>query len=110
MSTETKAVSSVGPWNRKGTWPDDIRDANGRIIAQTMRIGDYKDPAYLSPEEEANARLIAAAPEMLEALYVNIAGYVGCGGEASHERLLMMCRAYKKAAGERHPADRWTEL
>ena len=53
-------------------------------------------------------RLIAAAPDLLDAVYAAIPGYV-VEGETSFERLLKLCRAYKKATGERHPADRWTE-
>lgn len=61
---------SPGPWK---IWSDawdiqvrgqaDVRTADGRLVAAVFRRNDTNDR-----ECEANARLIAAAPELLEAL------------------------------------------
>ena len=67
---------SAGPWTTKigvlevGLMTHEILDDNGEIVAD---ISPIHDPAVgkeivVSKEEFANARLIAAAPELLEAL------------------------------------------
>jgi hypothetical protein len=67
---------SAGPWTTKigvlevGIMTHEILDDNGEIVAD---ISPIHDPAVgkeivVSKEEFANARLIAAAPELLEAL------------------------------------------
>ncbi|MFY2855016.1 hypothetical protein ACOTJG_13670 [Achromobacter xylosoxidans] len=60
-----------GPWVRDtGSGSGcDVRAENGRKVAATWGInnGDPHRPAYRA-ECDANARLIAAAPELLEAL------------------------------------------
>lgn len=58
MSTKTK--HTPGPWKlkRSGT----ISDNNGELVATT----GYRVAVY-SEEDDANARLIAAAPELLSA-------------------------------------------
>ena len=66
---------SAGPWTTKigvlevGIMTHEILDDNGEIVAD---ISPIHDPAVgkeivVSKEEFANARLIAAAPELLEA-------------------------------------------
>lgn len=45
--------------------------------------------------------------DLVEALRLAIPGYI-VTGELSFDVLLRMCRTYKKATGERHPADRWS--
>ena len=57
------------PWNNSLTG---IKDSNGKLIAQVWcdnendSYGNY--PAVSYSEMKANAKLIAAAPELLEAL------------------------------------------
>lgn len=61
MSTEAKARHTPGPWNTNlgVVWPG---DSSGNPIAYLN--GHCRKLA----EDEANARLIAAAPDLLEAL------------------------------------------
>ncbi|MEM9165992.1 MAG: hypothetical protein AAGB48_03100 [Planctomycetota bacterium] len=67
------AKHTPGPWRSKralemrdGAWDYAILDGESRIIAETFGIVGYGDSG-LRPSE-ANARFIAAAPEMYEAL------------------------------------------
>ena len=72
MATETKVTHTLGPW----TEPRHYRDSKGTL----MEIAIYGGPhartiCAISPranvsaeEQEANAQLIAAAPQLLEAL------------------------------------------
>lgn len=76
MSTETKTTEQTashtpGPWavpDIDGVWDDTIpiHALDGSVVGTawplTYRCGDD------DPETQANARLIAAAPELLEAL------------------------------------------
>lgn len=54
---------TAGPWkiDRRRSW-DEIRDAHGIVLAQVTALGRNAKIA------QANACLIAAAPELLEAL------------------------------------------
>ena len=54
-----------GPWKTHLCNDTSIIDGDGNDIAQVS--SDYENPAVW-PVMEANARLIAAAPELLEAL------------------------------------------
>ena len=60
MSTHTK-----GPWNAKGysIWGPKSKETKIGLVANTMS-------SYPAPECEANARLIAASPDLYEALKV----------------------------------------
>jgi len=63
MNTET-TTHTPGPWHGRNN-PDfrsrEVFDPNGWRVADCRTTKNYE-------EEEANARLIAAAPELLEAL------------------------------------------
>lgn len=59
------AKHTLGPWVLSATDDTVVIDATGLEVAAID--GDYNDPDTW-PQMEANARLIAAAPEMLDAL------------------------------------------
>jgi len=58
------AKHTLGPW--RVTWPPNCADSKIAVTALGGQIDIYLAP--LTQETEANARLIAAAPELLEAL------------------------------------------
>ena len=69
-------VHSPGPWMRDGIASDSmrsaiIRDANGFEVANSR--------SWLADQYEANARLIAAAPDLLEALKAARSWICRCG-------------------------------
>lgn len=59
------AKFTKGKWSVHGDWM--IVDSNGRLIAQFEPLSDDLSNVN-TPESFANARLIAAAPEMYELL------------------------------------------
>lgn len=68
------STHSPAPWGivgRYGKYSDEIADANGQAVAWAFtRKGDPQSVTGVlpHPQGEANARLIAAAPELLDAL------------------------------------------
>ena len=62
IETETSIDLDDDGHGRLTGWGD-IADSNGRVIAVALGYG-----AWIDPECDANARLIAAAPDLLEAL------------------------------------------
>ena len=71
----TQATHTPGPWElqeRPSTSDHEpIKAANGDFVAYALRQLRTEDAAIpVDPTERANARLIAAAPELLEALQV----------------------------------------
>lgn len=58
---------TTGPWKLGRNDPEQVYAANGKLIAETYAAADNNRIALRS-EREANARLIAAAPELLELL------------------------------------------
>jgi hypothetical protein len=57
-----------GPWRINRIAATNVESASGRGVASTGGFQDGTDDAYLA--NQANARLIAAAPVMLETLRV----------------------------------------
>lgn len=90
-----------GPWARDtgSGFGCDVRAENGRKVAATWGInnGDPNRPAYRA-ECDANARLIAAAPELLAALEMAL---VYVDGEGTPEQYEQVVAAIAKAKGER---------
>ena len=78
MTTQTQTKYTLGPWHARGpSQPDNtggrdwcVLDDDGKIIAECFEHVGFSDDrkTYAVRPAEANARLIAAAPEMLEAL------------------------------------------
>lgn len=67
------AKHTPGPWLLSPTDDTIVIDATGNEVAAVD--GDYNDPDTW-PQMEANGRLIAAAPEMLEALKETVASLI----------------------------------
>ena len=88
--TETKTTHTPGPWTADVTdWPLVVNDAREDVIATIP-----ESESRYSRQAEANARLIAAAPELLDALTGLLAVYdqhlAGMGTpEARTARLLL---------------------
>lgn len=86
MKTEEK-THTKGPWkiedsvtHANDTFRYSIHGANNRVIAWTLRHYDRDKNGHKTSEiDDANARLIAAAPDLLEALEDLL------GAERSHE-------------------------
>lgn len=79
-----------GPWSRDKN--DSLCSPDGRqVYVWNSGLGN----SYRSDETDANARLIAAAPELLEALEAMLPGAEAMGWETSKARA-----AIAKARGE----------
>ena len=69
-----------GPWsqshrlNKRGSYSTEVYDSNGEEIA-TLAWYPVKTEFGIGTNREANARLIAAAPELLEALQAVLEKY-----------------------------------
>lgn len=103
MSTETKAKHTPGPWELNITAVEHGVFVNAKHAGYTTIIAKVY-PAALMADQSANARLIAAAPELLGAL--KLAMKLGCNcwnwGEYGHQEYCFMPLAEKaisKATG-----------
>ena len=81
MTTETKATHTPGPWeivDRGYIYGSPATTIYGTRVAMVFLIGEpvehESDPDRDFPEAEANARLIAAAPALLEAAEAALEG------------------------------------
>ena len=98
---ETKRTPTL--WKRSNLdLPTQIKDDKGRLIAVAMITGGKF--AVSQVEAEANARLIAAAPELLEALnaLLDCWGYGDKpqGGDSEETKAVLLAReAIRKAKG-----------
>lgn len=63
-----------------GPWLLDMADGTGWICTNGGRSG-FEPLAHLSDVSDADARLIAAAPELLEALRAVVAAHTGWEGQ-----------------------------
>ena len=90
------AKHTPGPWVTSATDDTVVIDATGREVAAID--GDYNDPDTW-PQMEANARLIAAAPEMLRALKELYSIAVSEGVVGDDTTLPMAAAAIAKAEG-----------
>lgn len=85
-----------GPWVVFGDWG--IKDIDGRIIATFEALNDDLSNAN-SDESFANAELIAAAPDLLEALENLCDWFDGETRESAHSRIDTARAAIEKAEG-----------
>ncbi|HET7624396.1 MAG TPA: hypothetical protein VFM25_03955 [Verrucomicrobiae bacterium] len=77
-----KTKHTPGPWTIRTDYPyHNIVSNDGRLIAETM-LGSQTD------EDKANARLIAAAPDLLASCKALVAAFWG----AFPEKLRLGCR------------------
>lgn len=86
------ARHSPGPWKFEpwGSRVLDSREGSSQLLVATVEINSYRD------EGRHNARLIAAAPEMLEALQ-ELKKSARLTDSADWQ---VLCEAIKKATGE----------
>ena len=90
----------------KGPWSVECRDYSPyRIVAIPYATGIYAANAATDGDPKANARLIAAAPELLEALenlHANIAEYARINnlGGFDNQDMQQASAAIAKAKGE----------
>lgn len=91
---ETKTQHTPGPWKARppqgGRFGWGIVPANAAIPWITT-LDSYGDRPHYEAEQEANARLISAAPELLEALRAVI------GGKYLSDAMKMARAAIRKA-------------
>jgi hypothetical protein len=106
----TTAKHTPGPWSASEGFPSDMWhvDMPNRAFVINVSRADA-DPSMVVEEVQANARLIAAAPDLLEALrdtlrdLVTVAGLPdkGKGRTAAQQAALDKARdAIRKATGE----------
>jgi len=99
---------SIAPWKTAHSYSHEyirsIKDAQGELIAQVCAFDDGVGNDYI-PETTANARLIAAAPDLLAAL-LDLLSRAELDQSATHDGLencnaLARCRAaIAKATGD----------
>ena len=92
----TQAKHTPGPWAALMQDPPTIADRRGCRVATSCAL-----PGQSAEEQEANAHLIAAAPDLLEALRLLLEASDGLNGESEwlDERLNAARAAIAKAEG-----------
>jgi len=94
------AAHTPGPWEQDGRPIEGLRRKDGRKVTVCMMVdlstewGDIID--LVTPEDKANARLIAAAPDMLAALTLILPlakGYVMANDVGSNRQFIAAAEA-----------------
>lgn len=94
------AKHTPGPWVAShNSWETSTVYADGRVVAECLIDADVSEENQheLEPIKEANARLIAAAPELLEALQEVIAI-----SDRKHDAWDKAKAAIARATGDQH--------
>ena len=94
-----------GPWSMSLSRPGTsflVRDAEKRLVCEMSWHSSSREFFPLRGESEANARLIAAAPELLAALQNLVGGWPAGEGMALGERIKQARAAIAAATGSTH--------
>jgi len=104
----TKSKHTPGPWEYRPNKYDDwgvVRSADGLPVAQACVGRWYKDfdahRVNKTDPGEANARLIAAAPDLLDALEMLISNHDNCGQPRMLNVIPAARAAIAKAKGDK---------
>ena len=93
---------SIAPWKTAHSYSHEyirsIKDAQGELIAQVCAFDDGVGNDYI-PETTANARLMAAAPDLLAALREYVERHEADGDPAGLPEYELACAAIAKATG-----------
>lgn len=84
--TATKATHTPGPWTARksrGLNAYEVRGADGSYIGDIWGVDEPVPNGIKRDHQKPNARLIAAAPDLYEALK-SVRGVVAASAEASH--------------------------
>lgn len=101
--TKTQGKHTPGPWQsvcgrNSDNWPVHYVHANNHGIATL--IFQPEEGRYTQEQSEANARLIAAGPELLEAARAALADMDGEGYESREGVVALLLMAIHKAEGK----------
>lgn len=97
----TQSKHTPGPWevdDASGEGAVGVFDENGQRICYMSEEAMAPDGLRSRGEDEANARLIAAAPKMLEALRTSLARLDGKAAAVKNEHYMAEERAAMRAA------------
>ena len=94
-------AATPGPWYVTGKLTRYVEARiDGGLIQEVAACGPTKADGGYGPQQEANARLIAAAPDLLEALQWYEAKAVQMGRAAIHQDSKLMLALMKEIAVE----------
>ena len=99
------AKYTKGPWGVREAWNDDgyevfpTRGGAPESVGEWCEVASVPETDVEGESAEANANLIAAAPELLEALEVGLAALVEARGWAGYPQCQMRA-TIAKALGE----------
>lgn len=94
------------PWRDHERAKGNIIGANGRLVANTAGYSESDNMEKVIAESEANARLIAAAPDLLEALEVTFEALTSvtvktrAAAEILQDAAISAAKALSKATGK----------
>jgi hypothetical protein len=89
MKTTNK--NTIGPWAAIAKNPPTVMDRRGCRIATTCQL-----PGHSADEQQANARLIASAPDLLDALEEIFHDWITLVGEDLREENEDVSRIWEK--------------